>query len=102
MNNSRRVVETDVDYYDSLGNYDTKKWDNPVLQMDSLVEMVEVHDTSMTDKYQDMVIDNITDMSGEENKTRGSRRGEQNLTQERRRGATNIRWESRRGKPELD
>ena len=43
LNNSRKVVETNVEYYDSLGIYASMKWDNPVLQMDSLVEMVEIH-----------------------------------------------------------
>ena len=101
-NNSRRVVEIDVDYYDSLGNYDSKKWDNPVLQMDSLVEMVEVHDTSMADQYKDRVVDNITAMSDEKNKTRESRRGEPDLTRESRRVATDVTRKSRRGRSEID
>ena len=39
LNNSRRVVKAGVNYYDSQGRYATKKWDNPVLQVDNLVEM---------------------------------------------------------------
>ena len=54
QNNCRGIVETVINCYESLGNYISKEWDNPVLQMDSLMEVLEVIDTSMTNQHEDM------------------------------------------------
>ena len=42
-----KVINSVVEYYDSQGDYAPKKWDNPVLHTDSLVELVTVPDTAM-------------------------------------------------------
>ena len=65
-NNYRRVINSDVEYYDSQGDYAHKKWDYPVLRVDSLVEMETVPDTDMVIPDEDisMVADGNTAESG--------------------------------------
>ena len=66
LNNSRRVLKSEIEYYDSKGEYATKKWDNPLLRVDSLVE---VTDNAMIapNEVNSMLVD-------DDNITRGSRR----------------------------
>ena len=76
------MVKSSVKYFDSQEKYATKKLDNHVLHVDSLVEMVDVHDTAIFGQNENisMLIDNKTALSDAGNITRGSRRAESNPT----------------------
>ena len=63
---ARPLGPTAKKYYDSQGDYAPKKWDNPVLRVDSLVE---VTDNAMIAPNE--VISMLVD---DDNITRGSRR----------------------------
>ena len=41
-NNSRRIMQSEAEYYNSEGEYASNEWDNTNLHGDSLVEMVSV------------------------------------------------------------
>ena len=57
--NSRRIMQSEAEYYNSKGEYTSNEWDNPVLNEDSLVEMVSVNNNTMVapDEVTNMLVD---------------------------------------------
>ena len=59
-NNFRRIMQPEVEYYNSEGEYASIVWDNPVLHEDSLVDMVSVTNNTMfaPNEVTNMLVDN--------------------------------------------
>ena len=80
------MINYDEEYYTSQGDYTPRKWDNPMLCVDSMLKMVAVPDTAM------IIPDEDVNMLAYDNTaesvvgfTRGSRRGNITLTRGSRR-----------------